>query len=62
VTGVTGIVQRHKGVPLPDGSLSLLHYTQILTFAGELIVDQRVEFDTLNFARVRGISLANFPA
>jgi transcriptional regulator with XRE-family HTH domain len=55
----TAVVQGHIGVLSVDGRLRRLHYAQILTFAGELIVDHRVEFDTLNFARLRGISLAN---
>jgi transcriptional regulator with XRE-family HTH domain len=51
----TAVVQGHKGVPLPDGSISQLHYTQLLTFVGELIVDHRIEYDTLNFAVCSGI-------
>jgi transcriptional regulator with XRE-family HTH domain len=57
----TAVVQGHKGVPLPDGSISQLHYTQLLTFIGELIVDHRIEYDTLNFARLLGYTPANGP-
>jgi transcriptional regulator with XRE-family HTH domain len=62
VSDDTTIVQGHMGVQMLDDGLSLLHYTQILKFAGELIVDHRVEFDTLNFARLLRISVADCTA
>lgn len=55
VSGDTVIIQGHMAVRLPDDSVSPLDYTQIMTFAGELIVEHRVEFDTLNYARLRGL-------
>jgi transcriptional regulator with XRE-family HTH domain len=54
VSSDTGVVQGYTGVRSPDDSLSPLHYTQTLRFAGELIVEHRVEYDTLNFARLLG--------
>lgn len=58
----TVVVQGRQRVQLPDGSLSQLHYTQTFQFAGELIVDHRVDYDTLNFARLAKIPLAESPA
>jgi transcriptional regulator with XRE-family HTH domain len=55
----TAVVQGHKGLQLPDGSISLMHYTQLVTFVGELIVDHRIEYDTLNLARLLGYMHSN---
>jgi transcriptional regulator with XRE-family HTH domain len=62
VSNGTAVVQGHKGVSLPDGSMSRMHYIQILRFAGEVIVDHRVEFDTLNFVRLHEFAPVNGPA
>jgi transcriptional regulator with XRE-family HTH domain len=55
VSDETVVVQGHKEVRLSDGSRNPLHYMQIIKFAGELIAEHRVEFDTLNFARLGGL-------
>lgn len=62
VNGDTVIVQGRIRLRLRDGSLSGLHYTQTFKVTGELIVDHRVEYDTLNFARLALIPLDDAPA
>jgi transcriptional regulator with XRE-family HTH domain len=48
------ILREKKGFRLPDGHTEKLWCLQIFTFLPdtELVVDQRVEYDTLNFARL----------
>jgi transcriptional regulator with XRE-family HTH domain len=52
VSDETVIVQGHMCLRSSTGEVRRLHYTQTFRFNGELIVDHRVEFDTLNFARL----------
>jgi ketosteroid isomerase-like protein len=40
-----------KGIYMPDGRLARFPCVQIFTFAEHLIIDHRVEYDTLDFAR-----------
>jgi transcriptional regulator with XRE-family HTH domain len=54
VCGDTVIIQGHMGVRLAADSVCSLDYAQIITFTGELIVEHRVQYDTLNYARLRG--------
>jgi ketosteroid isomerase-like protein len=52
VAGDTAVVQGQQGLRLPDGRHSSLHYVQVLQFADDRIVDHRVDYDTLNVARL----------
>jgi transcriptional regulator with XRE-family HTH domain len=54
VSDNTVILREKKGFRLPDGRTEKLWCLQIFTFLPdtELVVDQRVEYDTLNFARL----------
>jgi transcriptional regulator with XRE-family HTH domain len=51
VSNGTVILQGRKGVRLPNDDLVKLWCTQILTFQGDKIMNHRVEYDTLTFAR-----------
>jgi transcriptional regulator with XRE-family HTH domain len=57
--GETAILQGHKAVQSANGDFNPMHYTQTLIFTGELIVEHRVEFDTLHFARLLGFLPVN---
>jgi len=52
------ILNGKKGVRLPNGGTVKLTCLQIFTFAegSDLVVDQLVEYDTLSFARLLGLS------
>jgi hypothetical protein len=47
----TVILQDMKDVYLPNGELVRLSSLQVFTFEGQLIVEHRVEYDTLKFAQ-----------
>lgn len=48
----TVLVTSRKGVHLPDGGIARLTCVHIFRFEGELIREQHVEYDTLEFARL----------
>lgn len=51
-TDDSGILQGMMGVHLPNGEIVRLWCLQVFTFEGDLIANHRVEYDTLNFARL----------
>ena len=52
VSNGTVVLQGRKGVYQPDGDLVKLWCIQIFTFQGDRIMNHRVEYDTLTFARL----------
>jgi transcriptional regulator with XRE-family HTH domain len=50
------LMQGVKGVYLPDGTIARLRCVHIYTFAGDLIIDHRADYDTLEF-----VSLLELP-
>ena len=51
------VLNGFKGVHLPNGEVVRLGCMQIFKFEGDLIIDHRVEYDTLKFAQI-----VQFPA
>jgi transcriptional regulator with XRE-family HTH domain len=61
VTDDSVILEGEKGVWLPSGELIRLGCVQIFTFEGDLIVDHRVEYDTLKFAQLLQLPMEENP-
>lgn len=57
------ILSGKKGIRLPSGGMVKLTCLQIFTFHedGDLVIDQLVEYDTLNFARLLQLPAADGP-
>jgi transcriptional regulator with XRE-family HTH domain len=49
------VLEGRKGVHLPNGEIASLRCVQLFTFDGDLVIDHRVEYDTLEFARLMGL-------
>ena len=55
VSGDTVVLHARPGVRLPNGDVVWLTHTHIFTFEGKLIVEQRVDYDTLAFIQALGL-------
>jgi len=59
VMGDTVVLEGLRGVRLPNGEISRLWCVQIYSFDGDRVIDHRVVYDTLEFARLMEISVAS---
>jgi hypothetical protein len=61
VSDDTVVLSGKKGLRLPDGRTVKLWFHQIFKFHedSELVIDQRIECDTLKFARLMQFAPAN---
>jgi transcriptional regulator with XRE-family HTH domain len=56
VSGDSVVLHGRRGVQLPDGNAQWLTNIHIFTFDGDLIIEQRVDYDTLGFSQALGLS------
>lgn len=48
------VLEGPKGIHRPNGEIARLWCVHIFTFDGDQVIDHRVEYDTLEFARIMG--------
>lgn len=58
VSGDSVVLHGRRGLQSPGGEAVWLSNIHVLTFEGELILEQRVDYDTLGFSQALGLSPA----
>ena len=54
-SGDSVVLHGRRGLRLPDGGSVWLSNVHIFTFNGDLILEQRVDYDTLGFSQALGL-------